>query len=101
MMNENELKQWHEIGNRLTHRLGVCNCQRKLKSFVLILLEIHRKCSDSDWANITSEELMICALLEHRDIIDHGTNAEYPIWMDQEFAEWLKSIKDDPILQDN
>jgi hypothetical protein len=101
-MNQEELKEWHKIGNRLTHFLGICPCQRKIKSIVDILVHIHIKCNNQDWKALTVEELLICALLEKRGIVTHGVNCEYPIISESEaFWDWIHEIKHSPYLIDN
>lgn len=96
------IEEWHKIGNRLTYFLDVCACQRKLKSFVNILVSIHNKCKSQSWSELTMEELFICALLDKKGIICHGTNCEYPIIAGAEaFWDWIMEIKDSPYLEDN
>ena len=94
--------EWHKIGDKLTSILGICHCQRKLKSFVDILVSIHNKCNVRNWDALTMEELFICAFLDKLGILCHGTNCEYPIVAGAEaFWEWIFEIKDSPYLQDN
>lgn len=33
-------KEWHKIGDKLTTYLGICGCQRKLKSIIDVLVTI-------------------------------------------------------------
>ena len=96
-----DIKEWHRIGDKLTAYLGICGCQRKLKSFVNILLTIEEKIKGNDWNLLTAEELMITALLEKRDVITHGTNCEYPFIGNTDLWEWLHTVKDNPALEDN
>ena len=94
------IEEWHKIGNRLTAYLGVCSCQRKLKGIVTVLNSIHSKIDDS-WTGFTSEEYLICALLERKNLLTHGVNCEYPILNNEEFWEWIIEVKDSPYLEDN
>lgn len=96
----NNIKKWHEIGNKLTHYLGICSCQRKLKSIVDVLVTIYNKSktNESEW---TSEEYLIIALLDSKNLITHGVNIEYPIIVDNEFWQWINSVKNDVNLEDN
>lgn len=95
-----EIDQWHLIGNKLTVDLGICRCQRKLKSFIDILAGIHKKSLTNDY-NYTGEEYFILAFLDSKDLITHGTNCEYPIVLDTEFWRWVLEVKDSPYLEDN
>lgn len=99
-----DINEWHKIGNKLTAYLGICRCQRKLKSIVddlLRLKEINQKVYDSGGdRNFTGAEWALLAMLESRDLVTHGVNCEYPI-IYGEFWEWLEEIKDNPNLEDN
>lgn len=96
--------EWHKIGNKLCDFLGICHCQRKLKSIVNVLVSIHNKEKTRDF---TGEEYLILALLDSKNLITHGVNCEYPIILhmhksDQEdFWAWILKIKDSPYLEDN
>jgi hypothetical protein len=96
-----DINEWHKIGNKLTSYLGICSCQRKLKSIVEILIHINIKISNHDWNALTMNELLITALLEKRGLITHGTNCEYPFIGNEEFWNWLSEIKDNEYLEDN
>lgn len=94
-------KEWHYIGNRLTDYLGICSCQRKLKSIVDVLISIYEK-AESGKHGYTPSEFLICAMLEKRNFLTHGINCEYPI-IDKniQFWIWIVSLKDNPNLTDN
>lgn len=94
------IEEWHKLGNKLSEQLGICNCQRKIKSITTVLLNIKHK-SESNTHGYTAEEHLICALLHRIGIMTHGINAEYPYLVDNEFWQWLENIKDDPNLSDN
>jgi hypothetical protein len=93
--------EWHLIGNQLSEYLNICNCQRKLKTIIDILLHIRQVCGDTEWEKLTKEELFITALLDNIGFT-HGSNAEYPI-VDDSYPIWdfIDSIKDSPALEDN
>lgn len=95
-----DLKKWHEMGNKLTNYLCICHCQRKLKSIVDVLVKIYDK-SKTEKPEWTSEEYLIISLLDSIGLITHGVNIEYPIIIDNEFWQWINSIKDDENLEDN
>ena len=93
-------EQWHKLGNKLSAYLRICNCQRKIKSITTVLLNLKNKIESKE--NIfTPEEYLIIALLDKTNLITHGINIEYPLISDNDFWEWLESIKDDPNLIDN
>jgi hypothetical protein len=94
------IEEWHELGNKLSEQLGICNCQRKIKSITTVLLNIKHK-SESNIHGYNSEEYLICALLNRIGLMTHGVNSEYPYLVEHEFWEWLEIIKDDPNLIDN
>ena len=98
-------KEWHKIGDKLTNYLGICGCQRKLKSIVDVLVRIYDK-GKTGKHNWTAEEYLILAMLDARNLITHGINCEYPIILhmprnNDDFWEWINSIKDNPNLDDN
>lgn len=102
---EVNLKEWHEIRDKLTNYLGICKCQRKLKSIINVLVRIYDKGQNGihDW---TAEEYLILAMLDARGLITHGINCEYPIILhmnrnNDDFWEWIKTVKDNPNLDDN
>lgn len=110
-MNEN-LDEWHRIGNTLCDYFGICRCQRKLKSIVDNLLSIKQKCLDAyakgTSRDFTGAEWLLLALMDKminekgNSPIMHGTNCEYPIInKTHELWIWLDSIKDSPNLEDN
>jgi aspartate oxidase len=74
-----DVNEWHRLGNTLSDYLGICRCQRKLMAIYRILTSIKDKCISNNWEELTYDELLICALLEQKNIITHGTNCEYPI----------------------
>lgn len=93
-------KEWHLIGDRITRRLHICTCQRKLKSFVDELLAV--KAIVQDWSlPVLSHQYMLIAWLGSLDLIEHGSNIEHAWLADEEFWEWLETIKDSPNLEDN
>lgn len=94
-------KEEKKLGYKLTKYMGICACQRKLKSFVSILNEIHTKIVNKDWKSLTPHEHVICALLDSKGLLTHGVNMEYPLLDKKEFWEWVVSIKDSPHLEDN
>lgn len=96
-------KEWHEIGNKLAGFLGICDCQRKLKTIVDSLVVIYSKLERGEKEGFTGAELLIIAILDrHTDAITHGTNIECPILMkDSKFWKWLLEVKDNPNLEDN
>lgn len=100
-------EEWHKIGNKLCNFLGICSCQRKLKSIVDVLVRIHEKGTRTDETvhNYTAEEYLILALLDDKNLITHGVNCEYPIILhitkEEDFWEWVLKIKDSPYLEDN
>lgn len=96
-----DIEEWHKIGDKLTSYLGICNCQRKLESIVIILVRIEIKITNYDWSNFTKEELLITALLETKGLITHGSNCEYPFKGNAEFWKWLDEIKYSEFLEDN
>jgi hypothetical protein len=102
-----DVNKWHEIGDKLTAYLGICSCQRKLKSFIDILVRIWENGNSrkvllgEEQRPWTGEEYMILAFLDNRNLICHGTNCEYPIIVDNEFWQWVLSVKDSPYLEDN
>ena len=102
---KNNWEDWRRIGTKLTSYLGICPCQRKLKSIIDVLVRIYDKgqIGEHNW---TAEEYLILAMLDARDLIAHGTNCEYPIIVhlrqnNDDFWEWINSIKDNPNLIDN
>lgn len=112
---EIDTKEWHKIGDKLTAYLGICGCQRKLKSIIDVLVRIYDKGQTGEH-NWTAEEYLILAMLDARKLITHGVNCEYPIisptmTRDEvlifnnlytvDFWEWINSVKDNPNLEDN
>lgn len=95
-MNNN--REWHDINHKLTEFLGICDCQRKLKSIVDILITIRDSLNTG--RKLTPEQLFICALLDGK-AFSHGINAEYPIITEIQFWDWLDNIKNDSNLEDN
>ena len=96
------IDEWHRIGNKLCKYLQICSCQRKLKSFVDILIKIWNKRDYLQTGEtFTAEEYLILANLDAVNLIVHGTNCEYPIIIENEFWIWLNEIKDSPYLEDN
>lgn len=93
-------KEWHKIGITLTGCLGICQCQRKLKSFVNVLIRIYNKYKNNT-KNWTEEEYIILSFLDSRGLITHGTNCEYPIILDNDFWKYVNLIKDNEFLEDN
>ena len=97
--------EWEEMRDKLTNYLGICECQRKIKSIVDVLVAIYDKgkTEEHDW---TAEEYLILALLDAIGLITHGINCEYPIIIhltdkEDDFWEWINSIKNNPNLQDS
>lgn len=108
------IHEWHKIGDKLCGYLMICSCQRKLKSIVGVLVRIWEKGhtskdngytplrdSQPETHGFTPEEFLMCAWLDRVGLITHGVNCEYPIIHNNEFWDWLLSIKDSPYLQDN
>jgi hypothetical protein len=98
-------KEWDKISYKLTNYLGICGCQRKLKSIIDVLVRIYDK-GQAGEHNWTPEEYLILAMLDSRGLITHGVNCEYPIILhmtrnDDDFWEWVNSVKDNPNLDDN
>lgn len=102
MTREEELKEWHKIGDKLTKYFNICSCQRKLKTIVDNLVSIYEKCLIRDY-NFTGAEWLLIAMLDSfSSAICHETNCEYPIIMkDDEFWKWIMEVKDSPYLKDN
>ena len=101
-INHNE---WYEISDKLTNYLGICGCQRKIKSIIDVLVRIYDK-GQAGKHNWTAEEYLILAMVDSRDLITHGINCEYPIILhmtrdDDDFWEWINSVKDNPNLNDD
>lgn len=70
-----------------------------------MLVRIYEK-GKADKQNWTSEEYLILAMLESKDLITHGINCEHPIMLHtrksgDDFWEWICSIKDNSNLIDN
>ena len=107
-------EEWEEINAKLTSFLGICGCQRKLKSIVDVLVIIYDKgqMGEHNW---TPEEYLILAMLDKCNLITHGVNCEYPIIIDMngstpfgigqeercDFWEWINIVKNNPNLTDN
>jgi hypothetical protein len=102
------MQTWKEINFLLTQSLGICGCQRKFKSIVQVLVAI--------WENGYRDEehperymarpwepaeWLVLAMLDSRDLIEHGINCEYPIIIPNEFWDWVLAVKDNPNLVDN
>jgi hypothetical protein len=101
MMTPIELTQWHEIGNKLTKYLEICDCQRKLKSIISNLASIYDKCISKDYI-FTGAEWLLLAMIERYDFVNHGTNAEYPIInQEHEFWKFILDANSLSFLQDN
>jgi len=96
------LEEWHKIGDRLCKYLGICPCQRKIKSFIDILANIYKKKEYlKTGEQFTIEEYMILAVLDSLNLVVHGTNCEYPIILENEFWDFINEVKDSPYLEDN
>jgi hypothetical protein len=93
---------WKQLGRTLSHNLRICECQRKLRSIVLILMSIRAKCREGEHDSLTPEELFITSLLDRNgsELVTHGTNAEYPI-LTGDLWDWLDEIWQNPNLEDN
>lgn len=103
-----DINEWHKIGNHLTGVLGICNCQRKLKTIVDSLVDIYEnlKLDRDKQRPFTGAELLVIAFLDSlpgvTSPVEHGINIEYPILMENHpFWEWLLAVKDNPNLEDN
>ena len=94
------MNEWKKINTRLTNELGICNCQRKLKSIIDCLVEIKRKIESGKYG-YNGHEFLICALLEQKGLIEHGINCEYPILMNDNFWQWIEETVKNPNLSDN
>lgn len=98
-------KRWHEIGNRLTGYLGICGCQRKLKSIASELMDIYQKINryhnEGEPMNFTGAQYLLTAMLERQGLICHGVNCEYPIITNTEFWNWIIEIQNNSALEDN
>ncbi len=102
------IEEWHRIGNKLTKYLKICSCQRKLRSIIDNLWEMHEKnraaYETGGDRQFTGAEWLVWAMIDANTagIVDHGINCEYPItYSESEFWEWIKEVKDSPYLQDN
>lgn len=95
-------KEWHKIGDKLTSDLGICGCQRKLKSIVEVLNNILDKFENNN-TSYTGEEYLILALLDtNTNLIYHGTNCEYPIIDNTiDFWKWIREVRNSEFLEDN
>lgn len=94
------MDEWEKIAIKLTTKLGICDCQRKLKSIIDCLLQIKRK-TESGERDYTGAEYLICALLEEKGLTEHGINCEYPLLWDVEFWQWVENVSINPDLYDN
>lgn len=104
-------KEWHRIGDTLTEYLGICGCQRKIKSIVDNLWEMKRKNQDAyengTKREFTGSEWTLFAMMENRGgklkgAVMHGVNCEYPIIIvEHSFWKWIDEIKNNPNLEDN
>ena len=92
--------EWKEINKRLTSELGICSCQRKLKSIIDCLVQIKRK-TESGNRVYNGQEFLICALLEEKGLIEHGINCEYPLLWNDDFWQWIEETAKNPDLCDN
>lgn len=102
MTREEELKEWHKIGDKLTGYFRICSCQRKLKTIVDNLVSIHDKCIVRNFDFTGTEWLIIAMMDRNSNAISHGVNCEYPILnQDDPFWTWIMEIKDSPHLTDN
>lgn len=102
--NQKDHEEWSQIRDKLTSYLGICGCQRKIKSIIDVLARIHEKGQTGEH-NWTAEEYLILAMLDSKNLIMHGINCEYPILIHRtngdDFWEWICSVKDNPNLYDN
>lgn len=79
-------KEQKVIEQKLSRWLGICHCQRKIKSIVTVLSNIKYKIENKE-KSWTGEEYLIVALLDSNGLITHGVNIEYPILAKEDF--WL------------
>lgn len=101
MTTESNTTEWKAIGQRLTSELGICDCQRKLLSIVRALVGIQDKVLSRN-LKFSANEVLIIAFLDSKKLITHGVNIEYPsLDEEHEFWKWIKSIKNNPNLEDN
>jgi len=101
-----DIEKWQEIREKLTDYLGICGCQRKLKTIIDNLVSIHDKCigayNNTHERDFTGAEWLVIAMLNSgSDAIIHAINCEYPIINeDDKFWKWILEIKDSPYLED-
>jgi len=65
---DKDVERWKAIRSQLTIELDVCNCQRKLKSIITVLSNIHEKITTGN-LGFTNEEFLICAFLERKGLV--------------------------------
>lgn len=95
-------ESWGQINKKLTSFMGICSCQRKLKSIINGLALIYEKGQTGEYPFDGNEWLLIALLEKHPDdIVTHGINCEYPIFREHAFWDWVLETKDNPNLSDN
>ncbi len=100
MEQASQIESWKSIRKTLTDYLQICGCQRKLKSIISVLSNIHYKINNEN-KGFTDEEFLICALLHRANLLTHGINCEYPIIKNEEFWDWVLRTKDNANLENN
>lgn len=101
-----KIDKWDSIGEELTEILGICSCQSKLKSIVVDLAKIRKKCIDAieigTPRDFTGAEWLLIALMDENDLgFLHGINCRYPLINEgHELWTFIDSIINDEALID-
>ena len=99
MSDTNNYDSFEEVRIKLSVYLNICPCQRKLRSIVDQLYNIKRNIYRLN--PINSEDVLLCAILDKLNILEHGINCEYPILTNMEFWKFIDKCYSNPNVINN